>query len=228
MDNVEQKTLVSLGMSCQTAHQLRRLADNQINSSDTSSGIQVNSGIFDWLICPPKSIIKLLDNGIPDFSKENIQIRKDRPYWTDYNLFFWHNFIVGKDKDRQINIDDTFNKETERWSYLRSRFSELVPAKTIFVVSNTQNNLLTEVFDTSESDQYQFTFSVIEELEHSLARFFNTSVDSIHLEVITRENRSSGLQNKRCVSFFPIDQNEWKGSRQSWDLWWQNLGSTLK
>lgn len=214
-------------MSCQTAHQLRRLADPEIRPDIASVESQVHSGIFDWLICPPRSVIGLLNNDIPDFNRENIRIHKERPYWEDYNLFFWHNFTVTRNQNRQLNIDETIDKEIKRWSHLRTRFSELDPQKTIFVVSNTQNNLATEVYDESEYDQLKFTIDIIEELEHSLARYFGTSLDSIQLEVVTRKNRSSGLQDRNLTSFFPVDQNEWKGSKESWNFWWEKLAQRI-
>jgi len=225
------KTLVSLGMSCQTTHQLRRLTNSQQEALHASSGIVAPSGLFDWLICPPASIIDLLDKRIPDFTKNSILLAKNRPYWVEFNIYFWHNFLVSDKESRRVNINETFEQEIIRWRYLRDRFSNLDPTQTVFVISNTQNNLASEVFDETQIDQYHFTASVLGDLKHSLARYFSTTINNIHLQVLTRKARFRGLNDNdsgngpdnHSVNFLPVDHNEWKGSNQSWDQWWQQL-----
>ena len=214
MRQVRNKTMVSLGMSCQTAHQLRRLKHP---GSDTPSGL------FDWLICPLASTIKLLNHQIPDFSLSDIKIRKGRAYWAEFNLYFWHSFYITEADGRRFSIEETFEQELMRWRHLRDRFSALDPTKTVFVVSNTQNNLHGEVFDDSELDQYHFTDTDINHLTQSLATYFRTHTDEINLQVVTRAERSSGLSDNTSITFLPMDHNEWKGSKSSWDLWWQQL-----
>ena len=211
-------TLVSLGMSCQTTHQLRRLADSPQNSEISAVA---PSGPFDWLICPPASTIELLNQRIPDFTKNSIHIHKSHAYWADFDLYFWHSFLVTDKKSRYVNINKTFEKELTRWRYLRDRFSNLDPMQTIFVISNTQNNLTTEVFDQSELDRIYFSNTLLDGLKQSLARYFNTTTNNIHLEVVTRKECVNELIDSNRVHFFPIDHNEWKGSKQSWDQWWQ-------
>lgn len=230
MGESKNKALVSLGMSCQTTHQLRRLTDLQ-QESDLSSELITPSGPFDWLICPPASAIDLLHKRIPEFTKSSIHIRKGRPYWADLNIYFWHSFLVTDQGERFLDIDATFEREIKRWRYLRDQFSRLDPSRTVFIISNTQNNLETEVFDKSERDQYHFTNTELDALRHSLAEYFCTKANDIHLEIVTREERSSGLEargvTKKGVSFLPLDQNEWKGSKQSWNKWWQQLNQSL-
>jgi len=201
-------------MSCQTTHQLRRLTQDYSGTP---------SGLFDWLICPPASTAHLLDRRIPDFTRNSIQVHKGRAYWAEYNLYLWHSFLITTDDGRCLEINETFEKELERWRYLRSRFSTLDPQQTVFIISNTQNNLETEVFNESESDQYHFTQTILDDLRQSLADYFNTSTDDINLEVITKEGRSSDLKESPSVTFLPLDRNEWKGSDKSWDRWWQQL-----
>lgn len=221
------KTVVSIGVSCQTAHQLRRLALNQQNNAELASDLIMPSGLFDWLICPASSTINLLNNRIPDFTKESIQIHNNRAYWADYKVYFWHNFFVTDGQYRHISIDETFEKEITRWRYLRHRFSTLLPKNTIFVISNTQNNLTTSVFNESELDQIQFTSTLINKLKDSLASYFNTTTNNIHLEVITRPALSGKIDHSIPVTHFPIDHNEWKGSKHSWNQWWLQLNSML-
>jgi len=217
--------MVSLGLSCQTTHQLRRLVSSE-QDTEFCPELLAPSGPFDWLICPPASTIDLLKKRIPKFSKNSIQLRNGRPYWGEFNIYFWHNFLVTDQSGRYVDIEATFEKELERWSYLSDQFAALDPAETMFVISNTQNNLETEVFDESEHDQYHFTGAEPGALSRSLAEYFHTEEDKIHLEIVTRQDRSSGLNPGKTVSFLPLDQNEWKGSKQSWNQWWQQLDKT--
>ena len=222
MSEVKNKTLVSLGMSCQTTHQLRRLADSQ-HESDLPSEFTTEPSLFDWLICPPASTTELLNRRIPDFTKNSIHIHNNRPYWADRDIYFWHNFLVTDQGERFVDIQATFEQELERWRYLRDRFAELDPAQTVFVISNTQNNLETEVFTESERDKFYFTDAGLDALIQSLAEYFRTRVSKIHVQVVTRRERSEELNDNKEVSYLPLDQNEWKGSKQSWNNWWQHL-----
>jgi len=227
VSKIENKTLVSLGMSCQTTHQLRRLL-NVKEETDPSPKLSTEShssepGPFDWLICPPASTTALLNNGIPDFTKNSIHLHNNRPYWADLDIYFWHNFLVTDQGKRSVDIHATFEQELKRWQHLRDRFAALNPSQTIFVISNTQNNLATEVFDDSEHDKYHFTNTGLDALTQSLAQFFSTQECKIHLQIVTRKERSEELSNEKKVSYLPLDQNEWKGSKNSWNNWWQQL-----
>jgi len=83
--------------------------------------------------------------------------------------------------------------------------------------------LATEVFDDSEHDKYHFTNTGLDALTQSLAQFFSTQECKIHLQIVTRKERSEELSNEKKVSYLPLDQNEWKGSKNSWNNWWQQL-----
>ena len=224
--DVNYKRMVSLGISCQTAHQLRRLESSQPDA-DISSEVEAPPSLFDWLICPSASAVELLNKRFPEFTRSSIAIYKGRPYWSDFNIYFWHSFLFTEGGARTINIDATFERELRRWRFLCDRFSALDPTDTVFVISNTQNNLETEVFEPSERDQYHFTDTGMNTLRDSLAKYFHTDADNIELQIITRENRSCGLTPNAEVSFLPVDQNEWKGSKQSWNKWWQQLNQSL-
>lgn len=222
----DNKTLVSLGMSCQTIHQLHRLAGN--DSSSAAPRITTLSGPFDWLICPPQSTVNLLNKKLPNFTKECISIKKGRAYWQDFNLYLWHSFLVGDGEKRSVNIEEKFEYELSRWQYLSRRFSTVDPRQTIFVLSNTQNNLQYEVFSEKEEDQYHFTPALLEELHHSLSAFFNTTTDNIHLEVITSRERMHHVESSTHGYLLPKDSNAWKGSNESWDSWWHQLLSRCR
>lgn len=221
--NSNRKTLVSLGMSCQTTHQLRRLVGSERQSADSFPRVTAPSGLFDWLICPMASTVSLLDQGIPDFTRDCLQPHKERAYWPAMNLYFWHGFLVTEHGTRHININQTFERELARWRHLKNRFSALNPEQTVFVISNTQNNLATDVFNEDQRDNYIFSADGLDRLQASLARYFKTGTDNIRLQVLTLPERSCDLSDRTNVRFFPADTNEWKGSKQSWDRWWRTV-----
>lgn len=208
-------------MSCQTVHQLRRLVHSHLNHS--LQPFTALSGPLDWLICPPQSTIQLLSHRFPDFTKNGICLRKDRAYWPQFNLYFWHSFLVDDGEHRHVDINTTFENELARWQYLSRRFSSIDPTQTVFVLSNTQNNIQTEIFSAREQDQYHFTPALLEELHRTLAEFFATTTHNIHLEVLTRQDRMHNAEDSTYGYLLPIDHNEWKGSNRSWDRWWHQL-----
>ena len=98
-------------MSCQTTHQLRRLVQSQTEAQSqqakpapASTLVDTPPGPFDWLLTNPASTVDLLDNRIPDFTRESIQIRKGRAYWSDFNVYLWHNFIINDGQHREVNL----------------------------------------------------------------------------------------------------------------------------
>ena len=222
MSEIKNKTLVSLGISCQTTHQLRRLADSH-QEPDLPSALTTEPGPFDWLICPLASTTELLNRRIPDFTESSIQIHNNRPYWADLDIYFWHNFLVTEQGKRIVDIQATLEQELQRWRYLRARFAALDPAQTVFVISNTQNNLETEVFTETEHEKYYFTDTGLDALIQSLAEYFRTRASEIHVQIVTRRERAEELSGNKNVSYLPLDQNEWKGSKESWNNWWQQL-----
>jgi len=77
------KTLVSIGMSCQTRFQLSNFA-----KSRSDHNICCQSSPFDWLICPPKSVIDLLDAGMPIPKQKDLTVNKERAYWPEFDVYY--------------------------------------------------------------------------------------------------------------------------------------------
>ena len=201
-------TLASLGMSCQSAHQLARFAE-------TRNDVLFQKGPIDWLICPPDSLTHWLDAGLPSFSAGEIEERREHAYWPRFDFWFWHGFYTRKDEMRLLEIPDNEDRELEKLEYQRNRFSALNPMTTLFVWSNSQNNLFPDVFRQDEAKHYRLTDARIERIEESLDQYFG---NECRVLFVTRDDRCDPSALSRANVFvLPEEQSEWKGADQDWN-----------
>ena len=150
-----------------------------------------------------------------DFSIEEISQKRDHAYWSDQGFWFWHGFYQKSEAGRSLNIQITAERELEKLRYQREQFRNLNPANTLFVISNTQNNLATDVFKPNEDHLFHFNDKAIEELRNNLDRYFNATTQ---LHVVTRKDRSIFTRaNQSQTHLLPIEQTEWKGCDADWD-----------
>ncbi|MEE9315440.1 MAG: hypothetical protein V3V02_12405 [Rhizobiaceae bacterium] len=206
---MKKRTLVSLGISCQTAHQLARFTNEH---SDPAS---FQKGPFDWLICPVLSAAEWLDNGLIDFTQNEITIARNHAYWPKFGFWFWHGFYTKSDTERKLKIYQNTPREQEKLAYQRAQFQNLDPQNTIFIISNTQNNLLGEVFKEGEESLFHFTNDHINKLQSSLDRYFGTP---INLKIITREHRADkALLDQANTYILSAETSDWKGENKDWD-----------
>ncbi len=202
-------TLISLGMSCQTAHQLARY------SVEFPNDATFIKSPFDWLICPPSSAASWLDSGLEDFFVDDISTTKDHPFWEKYQFWFWHGFTKRIGDARELRISETGLRELKKLEHQRAEFRNLNPKTTQFFISNTQNNLAMDVFSSDEISLFHFTNESILELYQSLNTYFNAP---IQLHVITTEERSDlNSINQVEVLILPKERSEWKGCDDSWN-----------
>ena len=199
-------TLSSLGLSCQTTHQLARHA--------LETDLQFSKGPFDWLICPPQSLARWLDAGLPDFERGDITERRGHAYWAQFGFWFWHGFFTGPAGERVLDIEATFEREREKLAYQRGVFSRLDPSSTLFVLSNSQNNLSGDVFTPDETNRYHLTSPLQHQVTGSLCRFFGAD---INLAWITRADRctESVARAPNTILIGP-EGSQWKGCDEDW------------
>jgi len=206
-DNI---TLCSLGLSCQTAHQLALNAP-VLGATDK---ICFAKGPFDWLICPPLSLARWLDAGLPDFERDELIIERNHVYWRRFDFWFWHGFYTGEKGDRVTDIDATFDREMSKLAHQRAAFNGTNPAQTIFVWSNTQNNLESTVFTDDEKERYHVTPEVQEQVQNSLDTYFRMETNVLWL---TSPDRSTAAARQRSNTLIlSPDESEWKGNDTAW------------
>lgn len=208
---------VSLGQSCQTTHQISYFADLKPHTA------AVVKSPFDWLICPPDSSAEWLNAGLQDFQIDDIVEHRGHAYWPRFKLWFWHGFFDRSAEKPELKIAEFAEQELEKLNYLRNRFRALDPAQTLFILSNTQNNLNTEVFETDEISQYWFDEDNIDNLQTALNDFFSVSVS---LQIVTRADRCcAALPQRENVHILNGDQSNWKGNKIAWGHLLQSLAS---
>lgn len=207
--NIPVKTLVSIGHSCQSAHQLARFAQQYPDQ------VAFKKGPFDWLICSPEAACSWLESGLEDFQPDEITNHRDHAYWAKHKFWFWHGFIEKTEGAPYLDIAGTMQREYSKLAHQRRMFETLDPQSTVFVTSNTQNNLEDEVYRPDEADRFFFTDKHFDQLKDALSRYFQSEVD---LKLISRPDRiSNPLTNHPDVRLLEPEPSQWKGSDENWD-----------
>jgi hypothetical protein len=202
--------LASIGMSCQTRYQIELYAGAQGTINDRNVILQ--TGYFDWLICTPAALCDLLDSGFPDFRSNELSVRKERAWWSRFDIYFWHDFL---DKDIESPVPAIKNL----WSRVkfvarRRKFAMLDPIHTLFVFSNTQNNLSGSVYDANEKAQFMIDEKAIDQVQKSMDSFFGTQCNLLFVSQADR--MSAECAHDPRVEVIPAGVSEWKGEAEQW------------
>ena len=112
-------TLVSLGMSCQTTHQLALFAEM---NPDVVNFIK---SPFDWLICPPVALANWLEADLMDYKLDEIVEHRAHAYWPRFEFWFWHGFMDHNNGARILNIRSNAPRELAKLVYQRDTFRAL-------------------------------------------------------------------------------------------------------
>jgi hypothetical protein len=119
--------IVSVGMSCQTAHQIRQQKPffDQLLGAE---GVK-HATPFDWLICPIPAALRLLDKA-SFYPKTRTELEKKhgRIWWPETGALYWH-----EPNDFDL-VRSKFNRLEQTWRALARR-----PVLAIW--SNSQSNL---------------------------------------------------------------------------------------
>lgn len=203
--------LQSIGMSCQTRHQIERFTNHPVARA---AGIELRSGLFDWLGAPPLRTARFIDAGMPGFEPGSVIDRRGNAFWTAPGFHAFHAFRIKEPGGKRLDIEATFANESEKFAYQRQKFLETDPSRTTFVLGNGQNNLVGEVYDPEEAAEYMFDSHRIDVLQASLDRLFGTHC---HLIVVSRRDRFDGdADADPRVRLVPPEPSEWKGDDAAW------------
>ncbi|MEO1199713.1 MAG: hypothetical protein AAFX39_10850 [Pseudomonadota bacterium] len=200
--------IVSLGMSCQGARQLRK---NLGLLGDLTGGEMAHgSHFFDSLISPLEGIAQLLDDGFPMFSRQDIADGPGHPTWRPYGLRFLHHFreATGAEAD----IDVYFERDSSKFVHLREKFLNLrdVP-RLIFIVQNSQNNL-DDVAKTIGLNDITLSAATLRRLSASVGRFFGRPCPMIVASYRGRQG-DVVLPDHAVLT---RDDSEWEGDKAQW------------
>ena len=217
--------LVSVGITCQTAHQLARHAAE-------TEGVSFRKGPMDWLALPPPVVAAWLDAGLDPFEEGDIEVREGRPWFTRRAVGFWHAFrrkpregeTIGPEQDMRgttklLDVDYAFERELAKLNYQIGVFRALDPARTLFVTGNGQNNAAGEgpenIYRGERAAEATFTGEGIDALEGALDRFFGAPC---MLGVVAHEGRvERGLAERGNVRVIADRPGDWHGDDGDWD-----------
>lgn len=204
--------LQSIGMSCQTRHQIEQFTNGPIARA---AGIGLRTGFFDWLGTPPLRNGAFLDAGLPENEIGTVIDRKGRAFLTGPGFHAFHSFRVKQpDGSKTLDIEATFQTEREKFAYLKQKFLDTDVRQTCFVLGNTQNNLDGEVYESNETNEFRFDSHKIDVLHAALNRLFDAEC---RLIVVSNADRFDGdAAADARVRLVPAEDSEWKGDDTAW------------
>ncbi len=199
--------IASLGMSCQSARQIRDNLD--VISRRLNGEAAHDSQFFDGLIAPPVGLAKLFEDGFPLFSREDLDEGPGHPTWRPYGVRFLHHFREG---EGAADIDRYFERDLSRFTYLREKFMRLKRARRlVFVLSNTQNNLDLVARET-KLERISFDAAEVLRLQTAVQEFLGRACEFI---TVTSHERRGDLPSER-VHILKPDDSEWTGDKRQW------------
>ncbi len=214
--------VVSLGMSCQSAHQIEHHA--RLIGTLTGDPSAITSRFpFDNLICPPPSAIRMLqaDRFHPE-SMEDLTVGEGA-YWWQMDAHFWQEFRPKRSGLFRRKIMDpvkAFSVLTQKYEHTGKKFRALssVP-RLIFVISNSQNNL-EMVSRVTGNVGVMLDLTQVEALADRTDAYLGRACEYI---VVTYPDRVTGRSVRSNVSVFELkpDDSEWMGDPAQWSALFQ-------
>lgn len=172
--------VVSLGVSCQTAWQIKKQAG--LLSELAGEPLEAAAGPFDWLIMPPAGFSSWMAAGARFPASPDEIVVHPNFHWPRHNLHFWHEFTT----DGAVALHATFDRTRAKFDHLLGKLAAIRACeRRVFFVSNTQPNL-DEVRRVSPALDFTFTRPVMTGLLGAVrARFGGGS--EVHF--VTRADR---------------------------------------
>lgn len=212
----ENIAFVSLGSSCQVAHQLRLHAATL--SYETGQDLQHRRLPFDWIIAPIEKLTGMLDSGV-HFPSEPGHLRPhsgqvSARYWPDAGVFFWHDFF---DETGAINVQATFESTRQQYEQHFSLLRKLASKKIIvLVVANTQNNLPTVLGDQFQG--FEFTLDRLRSLKIACERYVGRRclMLAVTYQGLADDTLASDASTDIEVRYIARDPSEWEGDSAIW------------
>lgn len=191
--------IMSVGMSCQGAHQLRTHVD--LLRGLTGQPLEVHATPWDWIICGPAGVAAMVADGVT-FPRDPADLEaRHKPYWPARSCFFWH--VKGAITHHAAGLARALECE--------ARLDQVAAARRrVFILANTQNNLEAQRrahggFNTL------FTPQAVDALEAALVARFGPS----ELHVVSYASRHALRGRKRVWELKP-DRSSWAGDDAQW------------
>jgi len=154
--------VVSLGVSCQTARQIRR--NQALLSTRLGDALQPLSLPLDWMFVPPDAMARLLRSAIRVPPQRGELIAAEQPFWARHGIWLWHDPVANDADFTALQA-----RQTRRWV----RFDALGALdRRVFVVSNTQNNLNAVARKAPQRLDFRLTRQRMTAIAEALAHIF--------------------------------------------------------
>lgn len=199
--------LVSVGISCQTAHQIEEMPMGLFAGRDE---LVKRSTPFDWLLCPVKSAAKMI--GERTFFPSDVAELDlaHKPFWSRMGCHFWHQ------KDPR-GISGWGPRVVENWERIAD--SE----RKVFIVSNTQNNVTRALLEADRDPiECRLIWHDVFRLFAALCRQFG----EIELHCVTHDAKPMATtaivmpwesgRTPITVHTIARDRSSWEGNAYAW------------
>ena len=203
--------VLSIGMSCQTSHQIRERV-GLLREVTNDRSLKVKALPLDWLISQPSSTLSLLRSAKRFPDKGELIMRGGKPYWPLHNIYFWHAF---KTESRQFDIDATYAAVRETMLMRWERFDKAVKGRRlILVMSNTQNDLEKHC-ETGRTISAVFQMSQPNSMSDHLRYMFGPTTEVV---VVSRRDRMLADADPCGIKLFyhRPDLSRWEGDDAQW------------
>lgn len=192
--------IMSVGMSCQAAQQLRVHAD--LVRARSGAALELHTTPWDWTICGPAGVAAMLGDGVM-FPADvgELETRKGKPYWAKRRCFYWH--MKGAIADH----GDATAQVARQAAHL-----EAVAAarRRVFILCNTQNNL------AQQARAYGgFTVGLVADDVRALSDALIRRFGPHELVVVTHPGKHD-LGRAWAPIEFGGDKSQWAGDDRQW------------
>lgn len=205
--------IASVGISCQTENQI---ADHHVQIGRLAGDVlEHKGGPFDWVLAGTNSVASMIESGwffpaeVDEIAADMVKFGYKKPYWRRFGVHFWH-------------------ESADRWDDFTSKRGHLVAnfdrfrdvARRVFIISNTQNNILRALSDREPIETRLFWGDIVD-LSDVLQRRFGPS----ELHVVTRDGLDDPIRPNRppigprpAITVHKIgrDGSQWAGNGRAW------------
>lgn len=200
--------IVSLGVSCQSARQIR--TSIEILSKALLEDLEPERHFFDGLISPVAGLARLFEDGFPLFSRADIHDGPGHPTWQPYGIRFLHHFR--EEPEMPADIDAWYERDLSRFTYLREKFRRLGEReRLVFVISNSQNNLRW-VASQVGIERLEFREAELLRLQAAVDSYFGRACEYL---VVAHPERHGDVSLPELRVLTP-DDSEWTGDKRQW------------
>ncbi len=212
--------VISLGMSCQSSHQIELHAKLIAELSDDRSA-KISRFPFDNTICSPQAAGRMLraDRFYPESIDELlVSSGESGGYWKEMDVHYWHEFRPirsGILRRKKMNPPKSFERLTEKYAHTASKFRRLSSLqRLVFVISNSQNNLDLVARVTGNLD-FVLDRSRIDQLADQTDAYFGRRCEYVFA---TYRGRVTGRSQRDGISMHELspDESEWQGDPFQW------------